>query len=239
MMLEAKDQRVMWLDVLRMITIFAVVFLHVSATEVYSLTMDYAWYVSAVYDGMVRWVVPVFVMISGSLFLRPEKVVGIHDVLRKYIPRLLKVYIFWWIFYALLRIFICFIGSGNLSLKWESLAPQSHLWFLPMLAGVYLLIPFLRVVAADMRLLRFSLILWGCYMLLSFSLLPEIPQISQLFVMNKLVGFAGYFLLGYYLTKLNLNRKQANGVYALGIMGFMITVTGTLIANKYRLGGAF
>jgi surface polysaccharide O-acyltransferase-like enzyme len=229
--------RILYLDVLRIIATFAVIFLHVSAMELYSEVMNYDWFISVVYDCMVRWAVPVFVMISGALFLNPNKEVSPSNVLKKYIPRLLMTYLFWWIVYSLFRATYDTIIQGTFIFRLGYFVPHSHLWFLPMLACVYLLIPFLRKIAADDRLLRYALILWGCYMALSFSLLPDFPQLSRLFFMNIVLGYAGYFLLGRWLFELVLTKKQSNAIYLFGFVGFVMTACSTLIFNKMSGGG--
>lgn len=234
---KESSTRVLWLDMLRIIATFAVIFLHVSSTALYSNTIDYEWGVSVMFDSLVRWAVPIFVMISGALFLRPEKDLGIRTILQKYVPRLLMAYAFWWVFYSLMRAGYDTMQNGAFAFRMGYFVPHFHLWFLPMLAGVYLLIPFLRVIAANKRLMRYGLILWLCYMFFGFKMMPEIPQFSQLFVMNMLMGFSGYFLLGYYLSTSVINTKLVLGVYALGLLGFAVTAGGTIITNKLYGGG--
>ena len=68
---QTQPQRIAYFDVLRILATFAVIVLHLSAqhwadTDVYSR----AWQAFNLYDSAVRWAVPVFVMISGSVSLR-------------------------------------------------------------------------------------------------------------------------------------------------------------------------
>ena len=63
-----------WLDNSRIIAILAVVFLHVSAGVVTeSVIGTESWWVGNLYDSLVRWCVPVFVMISGAVLLDHSK----------------------------------------------------------------------------------------------------------------------------------------------------------------------
>ena len=67
------ENRIEYLDLLRIIAIFGVVVLHVAAQNwVKEFTNVFNWNVYNVYDSLVRWTVPVFVMISGTLFLSKE-----------------------------------------------------------------------------------------------------------------------------------------------------------------------
>lgn len=75
-------RRVIYFDVLRVLATFAVIVLHLSAqhwadTDVFSN----AWLAFNLYGGIVRWSVPIFVMISGALFLGRDT--DIHTILKR------------------------------------------------------------------------------------------------------------------------------------------------------------
>lgn len=89
-----------WLDNSRIIAIYAVVFLHVSAGVVIGndVGTEY-WWVGNVYDSAVRWCVPVFVMISGALLLDPNKQEDLATFYTKRLSRILVPIIFWSAFF--------------------------------------------------------------------------------------------------------------------------------------------
>lgn len=65
-----KTERVLYLDCLRILSIAAMMLLHISAQNWSSLDLhDPAWMLFDVLNGATRWCVPVFLMISGALFL--------------------------------------------------------------------------------------------------------------------------------------------------------------------------
>ena len=66
-------QRLWNLDILRIVAISAVVVIHTTQNMSKLDVTGLDWAVLNVYDGLVRWAVPVFVMISGVLFLNPAK----------------------------------------------------------------------------------------------------------------------------------------------------------------------
>ena len=73
-----------YFDVLRVIAILAVIVLHVAVkpfgnTDVFSFT----WEMANMWEGLVRWGVPVFVMISGALFLDPTREISFHKLYSK------------------------------------------------------------------------------------------------------------------------------------------------------------
>ncbi|MBR4141679.1 MAG: acyltransferase family protein, partial [Campylobacter sp.] len=97
-------QRVFYPDFLRVIAIFAVIFLHVAAHKWYAFKPNtFQWQVFNFYDGLVRWCVPVFVMVSGMFLLdfrRYSKNISenLARILKKNALRLFIVLIFWSIF---------------------------------------------------------------------------------------------------------------------------------------------
>ena len=218
--------RIVYLDLLRILATFAVIFLHVVCQEFFCFSFSRNWYISVVGDSIVRWCVPVFVMISGTLFLIPSKNVTYREILRKRLPRLLIAYFFWTIVYYFL-----FDYHGEFSIK-NLLSSHFHLWFMPMLMGVYLLIPILRKIAIDKNLFKYSLAIWLAFILISFlqfiTLFKSARHFHFLFNMNSVVGFSGYCLLGYYLSQVSFSKRQRILIYIMGIVGALVTIFGTL-----------
>lgn len=224
--------RVVYLDFLRFFATLGVIFIHVCAEGYWNNLGSYNWYVNVTGGSLVRWSVPVFFMISGALFLNPDKDVTLSNILKKYIPRLALAYIFWWFFYSAFCITGDWVLSGEINYKW--LKPQTHLWFLPMMMTVYLLIPLLRLITTDEKILRYSLILWAIYIFGSFVSVIEFKQITNLFKLNPVIGYAGYFLSGYYLSRISLDRKHRHIIYLLGLCGAVIGVAGNLMISMCK-----
>lgn len=241
-MQQVSNQRVIYLDLLRVIATFAVILSHVSASEFLASPFSADRYIAFVYESLVRWSVPVFVMISGVLFLNPIKEVTYREILRKRVPRLLLAYVFWTVLYVLFNyIFTDFESFSIDHLTRALLFSHFHLWFLPMLMGVYLLIPILRKIAQDKKLLKYSLVIWLLYVCVSFfsflSLLQTARHFYALFTMNIVVGYSGYFLLGYYLSQQSLSKRQRLVAYLVGVLGAFMTIAGTIyISRKQGVG---
>lgn len=219
---------------LRVVATIGVILLHVGGTDFHLPVGEHDWYIAVVFDSLVRWSVPMFVMISGALFLNPAKEITIHITIKKYAARLIKVYLFWYLTYLVINTAYTSLLQGFFNWDAISLVPQFHLWFLLMLAGVYLLIPILRKIAIEEKYLRYSLLLWSGYFTISFLLVREVPQMSKLFVMNWIVGYAGYFLLGYYVSSVYLSKKKIAIVYTLGLLGAAITIGGSFVLSFHR-----
>ncbi len=106
---QTQPQRIAYFDVLRILATFAVIVLHLSAqhwadTDVYSR----AWQAFNLYDSAVRWAVPVFVMISGALFLSGSQSIG--HILKKNVSRLVTAFIFWSALYGYCLVALSSLG---------------------------------------------------------------------------------------------------------------------------------
>lgn len=231
----AAGERVAYFDLLRLAASFAVIVLHLSAQHWADVGVDTAaWRAFNLYDGLVRWCVPVFAMISGALFL--SRPVSLAKLWRKHIAKIALAFVFWSALYAAVSALRFELTVGQLLS--EFVRGHYHLWFLFMIAGLYMLVPLLRPIAQSERLLRY-------YLLLSFLfafLLPELAALLAL-VTNRLgaslqavlgyadlrflMGFPCYFLLGYALDRRTIGRGEARVIYALGAAAFVFTVAAT------------
>jgi len=78
--------------------------LHTAASNLYTTPVtSFEWQVLNLYDSLVRFCVPVFVMISGAFLLNSEKHLTISVIFRKYISRIVLAFVFWSAMYSLLR----------------------------------------------------------------------------------------------------------------------------------------
>ncbi|MBR4445084.1 MAG: acyltransferase family protein [Solobacterium sp.] len=90
-------------DVLRVAATIAVILLHVSAQNWHSTDIhSFEWCVFTIYDGLVRWGVPIFTMISGAIFLNRD--IPIKKIYTKHILRIITAFIFWSAIYALVNL---------------------------------------------------------------------------------------------------------------------------------------
>ena len=138
---EKQAERTWYFDALRVIACSIVVLLHQSAQKFGDDVGSHNWMTFNFYDSLSRWAVPVFVMISGALFLDPARSFVPRVHLRRYLPRIVLSFVFWSAVYALwnysmdmrLRDVVAGFFSGSV-----------HLWFLYMIGGLYLLVPLLK-----------------------------------------------------------------------------------------------
>lgn len=216
---EKAGTRVLFLDFLKTICLFGVILGHLCTWQIAEIAPGtIPWDISNLYNTICRVCVPVFLMISGYLALEEEHC-------RRKLPHSLRLaghfgltYLVWSAAYALP--------------DWQSLlsAPQTllptlargqfHLWYLLMLAGIYLLLPLLYRISRQPRELDYALaIMFGSTILLpSLAGVPGLDWLSSL--QEKLyldTGFLFYFLAGYWLRCRPLHSTARHMVYAAGV----------------------
>ena len=158
MELTNQPNRTLYFDILRILATFAVIFLHSACASWDMDNFSFDWNVRNIYDSAVRWCVPVFVMISGALFLNPEKHISIKKLYTKNIVRIITAFFLWGTIYAAYNFFIN--NDHNLiGFVLNILYGQFHFWFLFMIVGVYISIPILRQIAQNKTATKYFLIM--------------------------------------------------------------------------------
>lgn len=190
-----------WLDAARVLSILAVVFLHVAGSVV--VLSDFGspgWWAGNFYDAMTRWCVPVLVMVSGALLLDTGKKEDILGFYRKRASRILLPIAFWsavyigWNHRAAIADIKMMDVVASLARGW----PHYHLWFLFMIACLYLVVPFMRVLVVGAR--RGDL-WWLVALAFLFAGINEAYRVFQggqagLFT-NWFLSYLPYFLCGH------------------------------------------
>jgi surface polysaccharide O-acyltransferase-like enzyme len=123
-----------------------VIVLHVAATVV--TEGDHAtsaWTIGKAFDAPMRWCVPVFVMVTGSLLL-PSDGISAVAFYRKRLPRVLIPVAFWTLAYWALQLIFAPDNIAFPSAFWGLLDGSAyyHLWYIYMLVGLLLWVPILR-----------------------------------------------------------------------------------------------
>lgn len=207
-LIAQKNKRVWYFDFLRVMATFAVILLHISASvfspETQCSVAEYWFGIGC--NAATRWAVPCFVMLSGALFLNSQKEITLKSLYGKYIVRLLVVFLTWTLLYTFLLdpslFWIKGLPAKSLHLSFVYEYPY-HLWFLPMLIGIYMMFPVLRLIIREDKVTNYFLVLWFLITLLTF--IPGVlADATALFQIRLVTGFAGYALLGY---RLHAERK--------------------------------
>lgn len=234
---KMNNKRIVYLDMLKIISCIAVVVIHVTAPGFKELNIHTAsWSIMTVFNILARFAVPVFVMVSGALFLNQDKDVNIKRLYKKNILHLAIIYIIWTLIYSIYNVYNKDLNVNVVSvLKDAILKSYYHLWFIPMLIGIYICIPLLKpIVASGKKTIEYFLIIFVILKVIPTTiLLFKFPYSSYIAaILNRIdvpmLSYIGYFVLGHYLHTYELNSKQKRLVYVLGIIATILGIVGTI-----------
>ncbi len=231
--MEMTKDRIVYLDYMRVLATLGVIFIHVSANNWYGNIGSADWISYTIYEGIMRFSVPLFFMISGVLFLHEGKEINVKRLYLHNILRLLVFLVFWAMVY---QIYNLYPENG-----WHSIGQavinilngdtQIHLWYIYSIIGIYIMTPVIKVFTdhATKKQLEYFLVLFfvfGCVL----SLWNK-PAILAKFRMVEMCGYVGYFILGAYLSRYNLQKKTRRVLYLLGLGSAVFTVAMTCVAS--------
>lgn len=222
-------KRILYGDMLKILSSFFVVLLHVCAANWLTIEIDNrGWNIINFFDSISRFCVPVFVMTSGMILLDPKKHMDIKTIYTKYIARMICVYIFWSCFYALATNYRNYEVFNYRAFINSFVFGHYHLWYLYMLIGLYVITPIVRKIVQDEKDSLYFIILSFIFT----SIVPMIINLSGLEVLKKFVvkfeisfviGYVGYYIAGYYLHKKDISKFLRNIIYVLGVLGSVST----------------
>ncbi|MCM1045730.1 MAG: acyltransferase family protein [Candidatus Gastranaerophilales bacterium] len=154
--IEQKEDKIgnreIFLDILRIAATSAVVLMH-TVTGVWDNT-DMSAYpaeltVFMVVKDLITWCVPIFLLISGYLFLDPRRKITLWQMLWKYCGRIVLALFLFGVPFACMEL-ISTTQVFEPWMLWESVMmvlrgqSWSHLWYLYMILGLYLITPALK-----------------------------------------------------------------------------------------------
>ena len=232
-------KKIMYLDVARILATFAVIVIHV-ASSIPNWTAfgfdTYEWNVFNVFAGCSRWAVPVFCMISGSLFLDPDKRVITKNLYTKNIFRMGVAFVFWSAFYILLRYEVNKVLTPAKLIQ-KFVLGNYHMWFIFLIVCFYIVVPVLRKITEDKSIAKYFLAVSIIFTIVLPSLMlhPKLDWISK--GLDKAffffpLGYTCYFLLGYFINKFEMKKWLKAAIYVLGPISFVLTVYLTSVKSQ-------
>lgn len=235
-MRNEENRRVLYLDALRVISVAGVMMIHVSSKAAGNAGMGTGDWVSFVCCNCLgRFAVPVFFMISGSLMLDPDRDGSVRKLFERNIAHMVGT-LFFWSFLYLLKDLLCDLYGEGQALQGpkeyvkQFLYGPTFLWFLFVLTGLYLIVPLLRPIVKEKRLMEYFLLLWMLFTMAgSFTTAVEWlepgRELLRKFQMRFVYGYSGCFVLGYYLKNcFRPGRLFRRILYAAGIGAYLFTV---------------
>lgn len=227
-----EKKRLIYPDVLRIVSIFAVIVIH-AVGELWKIFPMHSksWISLVTIDSMVRFAVPVFVMVSGIFMLSPAKDRSLKDLYSKKILRIATSFAFWSVIYLVYRMFFD-INHKIFPVKsiiGKLILGEYHMWFMYMIIGLYMVTPFIRKITDSKSSMQYFLILWFAFCIIK-NFAKLIPGMNDFvfkffdsFKFSIAVEYSGYYVLGYYLHNFPLKKPTRIFVYILSLFGVAAT----------------
>lgn len=243
--------RKQFLDVLRVLATCAVVLMHVltGATDVTdaSIVPEYRSLLLSVMD-LVTWCVPIFLLISGYLFLNPERTLTYPVMIKKYCRRIALAILLFGVPYAASELIVAErtfrIRMIPEALKMTLMGHTwSHMWYLYLILFLYLITPLLKKV---LRVLP----VWGVAAVMTVIFLGSsvAPFLNKVLDVNSIpvlpdggVYFL-YYLCGYLFTvrEVCVDKAESCGTSGKGMEAGLDTepVRGKRTGNVWLIAAA-
>lgn len=239
--------RKQFLDVLRVLATCAVVLMHVltGATDVTdaSIVPEYRSLLLSVMD-LVTWCVPIFLLISGYLFLNPERTLTYPVMIKKYCRRIALAILLFGVPYAASELVVTErtfrIRMIPEALKMTLMGHTwSHMWYLYLIFFLYLVTPLLKKV---LRVLP----VWGVVAMMAVIFLGSsvAPFLNKVLDVNSIpvlpdggVYFL-YYLCGYFFAVREVCVDKGRNVWltvAVAVLALGMILSRTLAGFSIQM----
>lgn len=246
----AEKERIIYVDILRIMSIVSVIILHITA-DILTRTNNFdtaSWWVSNVFNSVTRFAVPVFFMISGAMILRLNMKSYKDFYLKRVWPLVISLvswsllYGLYYQYYIVRSPMTVYEFLRSFAYKLISDGNYVHLWFLYAIIAIYITVPMMLklVKACSEKDLRYFLTLWFIvsvvYRFVSEFVMKTTSQSIYIsfFDIPLFTGFLGYFILGYYLYTYELTPKLKSILFNLGVISFFATPVATYFASRHQ-----
>lgn len=208
------------ISILRIVATIAVLFLHTNSTltdnrELFQLT-DSQYIFHLCVCQMLHWAVPVFLMITGALLLKRERTITFGVCTGKYCKRVLLALFIFGVPFSMMELFmngrkISFAMFAQAVMNVIAGKSFAHLWYLYVLIGIYLVLPFLKSATDNMdkkEMKIFLIILFAINFCLPMA--EKLTDTTIAFVVPFTTFPVFYVVCGHYIEEfLDVDRKMA------------------------------
>ena len=209
-------QRTIYLDIIRIVACVMVITMHApilgEGASAHGPFLVFSSYLTSP-------CVPLFFMVSGSLLLPCKEGITASLYIKKRIGKIVGPTICFSIFYIMLNISKLSVLGGMTDLFSIPFTAQGHgiLWFMYTLAGLYLLVPVVSpwLRNASRHEIEIYLALWLVTLLYPYIGLVLEINTSDTGLLYYFSGYAGYFLLGHYMSRYALPLRWLVSVVLL------------------------
>ncbi len=229
-------ERVVFYDLLRVLSIFAVITMHIIGNTINTFGLSGT--AKNVYNAICQvmyFAVPMFVMISGALFLNPNKELDIKKLLKKNILKIIISLFLFGIFYSMLEIYFQ-TKTININIITESIKNVftgdlwAHMWYLYLIIGLYLITPLLKVFTQHCKQNEYKYIL--VILFLFTILLVDIAKYLNINIaFNILIAspYVFFYMLWDYLSRFDISKKLRISNYIISTLFIIFIIINNFI----------
>ncbi len=233
-----EKNRKIHLDFLRVIAMMSVVMIHVFSTA----RTDFPNHnqqekiITNIITGMLHYAVPIFFMITGTLFLNPNKKITISMLYKKYLKRYLLVILFFGFGFAFIE---QILNNGiNASAIIDGFVNTitgntwAHMWYLYTLVGVMMILPIIKLIVDSndgCKMLKYMLIL----LIIFSSILPIIKDLFGFEIGIKIPIdsiYVAYMIIGYLLDSVIKKEIKAKCSLLIILISLLIIVVSNIVS---------
>lgn len=222
----ARSARIEYLDVLRVLSMLAVVLLHTMAGTLRANYGSSQWHFSNVLTALATASVPLFFMVSGALLLSSPHTASVGYSLKRRLSRVLVPFLVWSLIAVAYYLAVSwrFGGTADWTAAIDKLRhlPASptaiHFWFMYALIPLYILSPLIKkmVDGLDRNLVIYLFAVWLFFSAVLPTVARFLPESYRPLLLldprydpSLMAGYAGYFVAGYYLARLERPVSRA------------------------------
>jgi surface polysaccharide O-acyltransferase-like enzyme len=228
-------------DIVRLIGALAVVSIHV--TDALVMLPNHfgglSWWWADFLNSISRIAVPFFIMLSGYLFLNPEKKIDKISFYKKRVLRVVLPFIFWFFFYLFWNQYHNRVRY-TLPIIIENLFMLSfgHLYFLVIIFLLYLMTPRIKKYTDNISTLKLKITILKILTIASLTILATyiFPFLTILrSIITVPFFFLGYYLFGILARKIKLIKKTT---FLLMLIFFVLGIATTVLVyinTKYKI----
>lgn len=235
-------QHIYGFSYIRSLACIAIIILHTvySAVLLFGSDIDAQTNITsmAVVDSMM-WAVPCFIMVTGALLLETERKITYKKLFGKYILRIFAALV---IFGMVFRVFDIIMDKEPVSVAaflkglYEIFTGTSwsHIWYLYLLIGLYLLLPFYKKVVDNSSAKEIKYLLAVYIIFLSILPMLEIWGINCGFYIHVSTIYPFYLFGGYAIYK-HIYRPGKAASLGMFIIGTLLIIGCTVVRWIYDI----
>jgi len=237
-------ERVHYLSLANVISIIAVVIIHVNSLFFWNFEGAENWWISNLIETAMRFAVPVFFMSSGANLIEYSERYSTKEFFKKRCVKIGIPFLAW----SCLGGFVYTVLTGQVELvlsinglkaailQYTGTGVYLMYWFLIIISGAYLYIPILTYLKKEYKEKMITYLIVIIFLIKYVA--PFLCRVSQVsyesssLISDRIMSYFIFILLGYILHKKELTFKWRVVTYALGMIGFVLQAYGTYFFSE-------